>query len=125
MKLIQLLLAAMVLLVGATANAYAQDKNFYVFLTFGQSNMEGFPGLVQQDMGPVDPRFQTLAAVDFPQQGRQMGHWYTATPPLVRPVTGLGPTDYFGRTLVEQLPANIKVGVVSVAVGGCKIELFD
>jgi len=28
-----------------TASAYSQDKNFYVFLCFGQSNMDGFPGL--------------------------------------------------------------------------------
>lgn len=35
------------------------------------------------------------------------------------------PADYFGRTLVEKLPENKRVGVVSVAVAGAKIELFD
>ena len=44
---------------------------------------------------------------------------------MVRCHTGLTPADYFGRTLVERLPDNIKVGVVNVAVGGCRIELFD
>jgi hypothetical protein len=44
---------------------------------------------------------------------------------LYRPSTGLCPADYFGRTLVAKLPHNIKVGVVDVAVAGCKIELFD
>ena len=33
--------------------------------------------------------------------------------------------DYFGRTMVAGLPENIRVGVVKVAVPGCKIELFE
>ncbi len=106
-------------------SAGAQDKNFYIFLCFGQSNMEGFPGIPDQDKTSVDPRFQVLAAVDFPQLNRTQGHWYTAIPPLCRPSSGLSPSDYFGRTLVAHLPANIKVGVVNVAVAGCKIEMFD
>jgi hypothetical protein len=101
------------------------NKNFYVFLTFGQSNMEGFPGLVEADKGPVDERFQMLAAVDFPNLRREKAHWYPAIPPLSRPVAGIGPTDYFGRTLVKGLPSKVKVGVVTVGVPGCKIELFD
>ncbi|MEO6992532.1 MAG: sialate O-acetylesterase [Lacunisphaera sp.] len=108
-----------------TLAARAQDSNFYVFLCFGQSNMEGFPGILAEDKLSVDPRFQVLAAVDFPELKREKGHWYTAVPPLCRPSTGLCPVDYFGRTLVAKLPADIKVGVVNVAVGGCKIELFD
>ena len=106
-------------------NAFAQDKNFYVFLAFGQSNMEGYPGIEEQDKGPVDERFQVLAAVDFPAQDREKGRWYTAVPPLARPGTGLGPADYFGRTLVANLPAHIRVGVINVSVAGCKIELFE
>jgi hypothetical protein len=101
------------------------DKNFYVFLSLGQSNMEGFPGIEEQDKGPVDGRFKVLAPTDFPSLKREKGHWYPATPPLSRPGAGLGPSDYFGRTLVAQLPASIKIGVVNVSVAGCKIELFD
>ena len=44
---------------------------------------------------------------------------------MCRCCTGLTPVDYFGRTLVENLPKNIRVGVIDVAVGGCDIELFD
>ena len=102
----------------------SQDTNRYVFLCFGQSNMEGFPGIEEQDKGPVDERFQVLAAVDFPRLERTKGHWYPAIPPLCRPSAGLGPADYFGRTLVSNLPPQIKVGLVHVAIGGCKIELF-
>ncbi len=110
---------------GSNAGSVARDKNFYVFLCFGQSNMEGFPGIQEQDKTGVDERFQVLAVVDFPQLGREKGHWYPAVPPLCRPSTGLCPADYFGRTLVAQLPSDIRVGVVNVSVAGSKIELFD
>ena len=108
-----------------SGSAQARDKNFHIYLAFGQSNMEGFPGIEERDKGPIDERFQVLAAVDFPSLSREQRSWYPALPPLVRPGTGLGPCDYFGRTLVSQLPAKIKVGVVNVSVAGCKIELFD
>ncbi len=106
------------------ASVRAQDPNFYIFLCFGQSNMEGFPGVEPQDK-TVDPRFQVLATVDFPNLDRKKGNWYPAVPPLCRGSTGLCPADCFGRTLVSNLPPNIRVGVVNVAVAGCKIELFD
>jgi alpha-L-fucosidase 2 len=106
-------------------SAFSQSTNFWIFLCFGQSNMEGFPGIQEQDKGPVDDRFRVLAAVDFPNQNRAKGSWYPAVPPLCRPNAGIGPADYFGRTLVSNLPPNIKVGVVNVSVAGCKIELFD
>ena len=49
----------------------------------------------------------------FPSMDRKKGNWYPAVPPLCRPPLGLGPSDYFGRTMVSNLPPNIKVGVVS------------
>ena len=106
-------------------NAFAQDTNFWIFLCFGQSNMEGFPGIEPQDKTNVDNRFQVLATVDFPGMDRKKDSWYPAVPPLCRPSSGLCPADYFGRTLVASLPKNIKVGVVNVSVAGCKIVLFD
>jgi hypothetical protein len=105
--------------------AFAQNTNFWIFLCFGQSNMEGFPGIEEQDKTNVTERFQMLACVDFPDLGRTKGNWYPAVPPLCRPRTGLCPADFFGRTLVTNLPANIKLGVVNVSVAGCKIELFS
>ncbi|MCP9753481.1 sialate O-acetylesterase [Ferruginibacter sp. HRS2-29] len=103
----------------------AQDKKFYIFLCFGQSNMEGSAKIEAQDTVNVDPRFRVLEAVDCPDLQRTKGKWYTAVPPLSRCKTGLTPADYFGRTLIENLPADVRVGVINVAVGGCKIELFD
>lgn len=105
-------------------NAISQDKNFYIFLCFGQSNMEGNARVEPQDT-LVDSRFQVMEAVDCPNLNRIKGKWYTAVPPLCRCRTGLTPADYFGRTLIENLPKNVRVGVINVAVGGCKIELFD
>jgi Carbohydrate esterase, sialic acid-specific acetylesterase len=105
--------------------SFSQDKKFYIFLCFGQSNMEGNARIQPQDTVGVDPRFQVLEAVDCPDLKRIKGNWYTAVPPLSRCKTGLTPADYFGRTLVANLPKNVRVGIINVAVGGCKIELFD
>jgi hypothetical protein len=122
MKLRRVVLAGLLLL---NVNAFSQDTNFWIFVCFGQSNMEGFPGIQPQDKTNVDDRFQVLAAVDFPKQHRKKGNWYPAVPALCRPGNGIGPADYFGRTLVANLPKDIRVGVVIVAVAGCKIELFE
>jgi hypothetical protein len=86
--------------------------------------MEGFPGIPEEDK-TVDERFRVLATVDFPDQNRTKGQWYTAVPPLCRPGAGLCPADYFGRTLVAKLPQNFRVGVVNVSVAGCRIELYE
>jgi hypothetical protein len=119
-----LLAACFVVTVTTGAAARDPDPKFYIFLCFGQSNMEGFPGIEEQDK-TVDERFQVLAAVDMPKLGRKKGSWYPAVAPLCRGSSGLGPADYFGRTLVAHLPKDIRVGVVNVSVAGCKIELFD
>ena len=105
--------------------ARAQDKDFHIYLCLGQSNMEGNAKIEPQDTRGISDRFRVMAAVDCPELGRVKGQWYTAVPPLARCHTGLTPADYFGRTMVQYLPENVKVGVINVAVGGCKIELFD
>lgn len=117
-------LALIILLFFSAQTGSAQDPNFYIFLCFGQSNMEG-QGTIQSQDRTVDSRFQVLQAVDCPNLERTKGNWYTAVPPLSRCWNGLSPADYFGRTLIENLPAHVKVGVVNVSVGGCRIELFD
>lgn len=103
----------------------AQDKNFHIYLCMGQSNMEGNARIESQDTCNVDERFLVMSAVDCPSLGRVKGQWCKAVPPLVRCNTGLTPADYFGRILVEKLPDPIKIGIINVAVGGCRIELFD
>jgi len=99
------------------------DPNFYIYICFGQSNMEGNAQWEQQDVG-VDPRFQMLATCNFTNPKRTLGNWYPAECPIVSPVGKLGPSDYFGRTMVKELPDK-KIGVIAVAMGGSPIEMFD
>ncbi|KAG4098612.1 acetylxylan esterase [Neocallimastix lanati (nom. inval.)] len=101
----------------------APDPNFHIYLAFGQSNMEGQGPIGSQDR-TVDKRFQMISTVSG-CNGRQMGNWYDAIPPLANCDGKLGPVDYFGRTLVKNLPQEIKVGVAVVAVAGCDIQLFE
>ncbi len=100
------------------------DPNFHIYLCFGQSNMEGNAQWEDVDT-VVDSRFQMLATTDFDNPKRTMGNWYTANCPIVSPIGKLGPTDYFGRTMVAAMPTNVKIGVVAVAMGGSPIEMFD
>ncbi|WP_281225578.1 MULTISPECIES: sialate O-acetylesterase [Flavobacterium] len=114
-----------VILLFSANTMFSQNPNFHIYLSFGQSNMEGNAKIEPQDTVEVDGRFQVLETVNCPELKREKGKWYTAVPPLCRCKTGLTLTDYFGRTMVANLPKNVKVGIINVAVGGCKIELFD
>ena len=108
----------------SNGNQPTPDPNFYIFICFGQSNMEGAARPEAQDLVSAGPRFLLMPAVDDEQRGRKKGVWCEATPPLCRPNTGLTPADYFGRTLVTSLPENIKIGVIHVAIGGIDIKGF-
>lgn len=116
------------MLIGLTAslmNVNAEvDPTFHIYICFGQSNMEGNAQWEKQDEGNVDPRFQMLATCNFSSPSRKLGNWYKAVCPIVSPVGKLGPTDYFGRTMVANLPDH-KIGVIAVAMGGSPIEMFD
>lgn len=102
----------------------APDPNFHVYLCFGQSNMEGGGALLDgEDI--VDQRFQVMADFDNPARNWVSGQWYAATPPLTRRVRGISMMDYFGRTMVANLPAQLRVGVIKLAVSGTRIELWD
>ncbi len=121
---VKIKLAVFIAFIFVTTAVLSQDKKFYIFLSFGQSNMEGNAKAEAQD-SIVDNRFQVLEAINCPNIGREKGKWYPAIPPLCRCLTGLTPADYFGRTLVANLPKDVRVGIINVSIGGCKIELFD
>lgn len=116
------LFAFAILLLGI--NAYAQNPKFHIYLCIGQSNMEGFAKFEAQDT-VSNERFKVLQAIDCDNLKRKKGQWYTAVPPLNRCNSGLSPADYFGKEMIANLPKDVTVGVINVAVGGCKIELFD
>lgn len=86
--------------------------------------MEGAARPEAEDLKSPGPRFLLMPAVDDAQRGRTMGKWCEAAAPLCRSNTGLTPADWFGRTLIETLPDNIRVGIIHVAIGGIRIEGF-
>lgn len=102
----------------------AQNPNFHIYLCFGQSNMEGQGTIEPQDTIAM-PRFKVLQAMDCPSLDREKGKWYPAVAPTCQCNTKLSVADYFGRTMVENLPDSITVGIINVAVGGSDIRLFD
>src|SRR5690606_40149735 len=81
----------------------AQDQNLYIFLCFGQSNMEGTGKIETQDT-VTHPRLLHLQAVDCPDLGREKGHWYEAKSPLCHCNTGVSPAEQFGKPLIQNLP---------------------
>ena len=105
-----------------TLQQHAQDQDFWIFLCFGQSNMAGQAPIEEVDLA-VSDRFLSLATTDG--NDRQLGTWRKAVPPLCRADARLGPADWFGRTLIDVVPANVRIGIVSVAVEGCPITFFD
>ena len=99
----------------------AQDPNFYIYLAIGQSNMVGQGPIAAED-SVVSERFLNLTASDC--DTHPYGQWRKAVPPLCRQWTKLCPVDYFGRTMLDHLPENTRVGTIMVAVNGCSIRLF-
>ncbi|HKM93392.1 MAG TPA: sialate O-acetylesterase [Prolixibacteraceae bacterium] len=104
--------------------AMAQNPNFYLYLCFGQSNMEGVGPIEAQDK-TVDSRFKTFQAINCENLNRTKAKWYDAIPPICQCHSNLSVADYFGRTMVANLPDSITVGIVTVAIGGCDIRIFD
>ena len=121
-KLFLITILSAICFLGAKADV---DPDFHIYLCFGQSNMEGNAQWETVDNKFVDERFQMLSTCNFDNPKRKLGEWYTAYCPIVNPIGKLGPTDYFGRTMVAALPTNVKVGVIAVAMGGSPIEMFD
>jgi hypothetical protein len=101
------------------------DPKFFIYLCIGQSNMEAGAQPAEQDKDFNDPRFSFLSAVDMPRYQREMGKWYTAIPPICRQNNNMGPVDFFGRKMIENMPNEYKVGGINVSVAGAKIELWD
>jgi hypothetical protein len=105
---------ATTLLLLPTGSSAAPDPNFYICLCFGQSNMES-GGRTEEMDRTVDERFVVTADFDAPSRGWTKGNWYQAVPPLTAQGTGICLVDYSGRTMVANLPANVRVGVIKRA----------
>lgn len=103
--------------------AQAQDPHFWIVLCFGQSNMAGSTAAEAQD-SIVPDGFLSLSAVNG-TDGRRIGEWRKAVPPICRQNTKLSPIDQFGKEVLAHAPEGTRLGVVSVAVEGCPITFFD
>jgi carbohydrate esterase-like sialic acid-specific acetylesterase len=101
-----------------------------VFLLFGQSNMWGVPNPTQEDLA-INERVEVLVVQAC--NGRQVNQWIPAQPPLhgcagqIGTGTngpGLGPGDYFAKTVAEAFPEDT-ILLVPAAVPGVSITTFQ
>ncbi|AUX40961.1 uncharacterized protein SOCE26_023630 [Sorangium cellulosum] len=106
---------------GGTGGAPADNANM-VFLLIGQSNMEGVPQPQAEDK-VENPRVKVLAYDNCTNVGRTYNEWYTASPPLHSCGAGVGPGDYFARTLAEAYPT-ANIWLVPNAINGVDIDFF-
>ncbi|MBQ0103616.1 MAG: sialate O-acetylesterase [Prevotellaceae bacterium] len=117
----KIIISALLILACALCIEAKPNKKFYIFLCFGQSNMEGAAKAEPSDSLGVSERFLSLTpCLTTPETAE----WHTAIPPLCRQENGMTPVDFFGRTLIDNLPDDVKVGVLNVAIGGCDIKAF-
>lgn len=122
MKIRKMFLAAVSVLVCSGAAMADPDPDFRIFLCIGQSNMVG-QGVAEAVDRVQKDRFQFMPVTSC--FGKDVYKWKAAVPPLSYTNCGLGPSDYFGRTMIQYLPDNVRVGVIVVAVNGTAITLFD
>lgn len=109
---------------GNTAGSGSREPVFHVFLLLGQSNMAGYPKAQPEDR-EEDPRITVLGFDDCAQTGRVTDEWDVAAPPLHECWNdGLGPGDYFAKTLIELVPEGDTIGLVPCAISGERIETF-
>lgn len=108
-------LYVLLLFVSIDVSVFAQDSNYHIYLSFGQTIMAGAGTIEVQDF-IVENRFQFMKPQDCVVQNQYAGNFYPSVSPLWECAERLGPSDYFGRTMVENLPENIKVGVSVVAI---------
>lgn len=99
-----------------------EDPGSYVFLLIGQSNMEGQPQPEVEDRA-IEPRVRVLAYDSCSNLGRTYNQWATASPPLHSCFAGVGPGDYFGKTLAAAYP-NATINLVPCGISGVDIDFF-
>ncbi len=106
-----------------TQDVCTREPVFHVFLLIGQSNMVGYPRPLDEDM-VEDERILVLGKSNCSKTGRVKDEWDQAAPPLHACSDGLGPGDYFAKTLIEALPEGDTIGLVPCGENGEAIETF-
>jgi len=126
------LLSSLAFTLSAASVTAAPDPDFHIYLMFGQSNMEGQGEITSQDQQVPSGLLAMQADDNCSVNGASYGQWREATPPLIRCYStahswnngGLGPGDYFGRTMLENSGSNVRVGLVGAAYQGQSIDFF-
>jgi hypothetical protein len=85
--------------------------------------MEGMPSAEAADR-TTNARVKVLAYDNCTNLGRTYNQWYTAAPPLHSCYAGVGPGDYFARTIAAQYPTKT-IGLVPCAISGVDIAFFQ
>jgi hypothetical protein len=99
-------------------------NKFHCFLLLGQSNMAGY-ALAQAADKVEDPRVLVLGYDNNPALGRVTDQWDVACPPLHPAwLDAIGPGDWFGKTMIQKVPAGDTIGLIPCAISGERIETF-
>jgi hypothetical protein len=119
------------------------DPNFHIYLLFGQSNMAGACNGWTATAEALDYKasdcdttsriklmaFTNCSSVKSNPCGsftlnRKHNQWYTAVPPYHNCNEGVGPGDYFGKTLLDSIRDDIRIGFIPCALSGQSITMF-
>lgn len=85
--------------------------------------MEGLPQPEAQDK-VTNPKIKVLAYNNCSNLQRTYNQWYTAAPPLHSCNAGVGPSDYFARTVAAANPDKT-IGIVPCGIAGVDIAFFQ
>ena len=111
----------------AAGAAQAKDGKWDLFLLFGQSNMAGPPKPEALDK-ETNPRIKVLAFDNCSGLGRTYNQWYLASPPLHECMNGVGPGDWFSKTLIDtsdKLGLGIDtIGLIPCSISGAPIDFW-
>lgn len=97
-----------------------------MYLLFGQSNMWGVPASEERDH-VINPKVEVMALTKC--DGQTPDEWYPASPPLHGCIgkgegnPGLGPGDYFAKTIASAHPDDT-ILLVPNAIPGVSIDAF-
>lgn len=83
--------------------------------------MEGIP-LPEAEDSVVNPQVQVLG-YESDCHEREWNKWAFATPPLHRCWAGVGPGDWFAKTLAAEWPG-ATIGLIPAAISGAPISLY-
>jgi hypothetical protein len=116
----RMLLTGAMMLSFSVLSIAAPDPNFHIYLCIGQSNMVGAPKAQAQD-SVTNARVKVLGYSTC--GARTYNTWSTAQAPLHDCGNGVGPGDYFGKTMADSFPG-ITIGLVPCGINAADINLF-